>query len=760
MCGIDDARDVLRRFETFRQRPAFRAQAHTALSADRVAGTPGSGAGARGTPTGMRTHLSILVFLAACGGSPASAPATLPPTSGAGATQPVAEAPPAPMPPPPPPAVGHPKQDLIPRSVLFGNPDRAAVRISPDGKQLSWLAPKDGVLNVWVAPIGKLDQAKVVTTETKRPIRQYMWAYTGKHLLYLQDNAGDENFHIFRVDLADGKTTDLTPYPKARASIAGLSERSPTKIAIAVNDRDPQVFDLYTLDIATGTRTLTALNDQQFGDFTLDPDLNVRFASKKLPTGATELYVTGVTKTPPKDGKRTWKLFDTIAPEDADTTSVIGVAPGGKAIYISDSRGRDTGAIVSIDIATKKQTVIASDPKSDVGEAVVDPRTGKLEAVSFDYARVRWQVVDKALAADFAGIEKLTPGSDVGIAGRTLNDKQWIVATSTEQKPADYWLWNRASHKGTFLLSSRPELDKYQLAPMNPVEIKSRDGLTLVSYLTLPNESHAANATKPNQPLPMVLFVHGGPWARDTWGPNPIHQLLANRGYAVLSVNYRGSTGFGKKFLNAGNLEWGKKMHDDLLDAVQWATTSGIAAPGKTCILGGSYGGYATLVGLAMTPDAFACGVDLVGPSNLLTLLATIPPYWAPLVATFHTRMGDPNTPEGKALLVAASPLTHAAQITKPLLIGQGANDPRVHEAESEQIVNAMKQHGLPVTYALFPDEGHGFARPENNIAFFGVAEAFLSAHLGGYYLPLTKEEVSASSMQIKDGANGIPGLP
>ncbi len=257
----------------------------------------------------------------------------------------------------------------------------------------------------------------------------------------------------------------------------------------------------------------------------------------------------------------------------------------------------------------------------------------------------------------------------------------------------------------------------------------------------------------------MVLLVHGGPWARDTWGPNNLHQMFADRGYAVLSVNYRGSTGFGKKFLNAGNLQWGMKMHDDLLDAVKWAEQQGIVAPHQTCIIGGSYGGYATLVGLTMTPDAFVCGVDLVGPSNLITLLSTVPPYWAPIVSMFHKRMGDPTTPEGKAHLIEVSPLTHAAAITKPLLIGQGANDPRVNQAESEQIVAAMQKHDLPVTYALFPDEGHGFARPENNIAFFALAEAFLSAHLGGTYLPVTRDELAASSLQVKTGAEGIPGL-
>jgi dipeptidyl aminopeptidase/acylaminoacyl peptidase len=704
----------------------------------------------------MTRHISIALIVAACGGSPAPAPAVV-----AEPAPPPVAASMQPAPPPPPAAVGHPKQDLIPRKVLFGNPERTAVRISPDGKQLSWLAAKDGVLNIWVAPINKLDQAKPVTAETTRPIEIYRWAYTNKHLLYEHDTGGDENFHVFRVDLADGKTTDLTPLPKARANIVALSDALPTQVAITINDRDPKLFDLVTLDLLTGKRVGEVQNTDEFGDFTVDHLLRVRVATKKLPDGSAEIYTTTAANNP---AKRTWDKFDTIGPTDADSSQVIAVSPDDRTLYMTDSRASDTGGVVAVDIKTKKQTVLGSDPKAEASDTVIDPHTGKLQAISFEYDRVRWQVLDKAIAPDIAAMAKLAPGGDAAIVARTQDDKQWIVASFTEQKPGEYWLWNRATHKGTLLFDSRPELASYKLAPMASVVIPARDGLQLVSYLTLPVDSHGEGPvdgqTTPKQPLPMVLLVHGGPWARDSWGPNPIHQLLANRGYAVLSVNYRGSTNFGKKFLNAGNLQWGKAMHTDLLDAVAWATKAGIAAPNQVCIMGGSYGGYATLAGLTMTPDVFACGVDIVGPSNLLTLLATIPPYWAPLISMFHTRMGDPTTPEGKAILVEASPLTHAAAIKRPLLIGQGANDPRVNQAESEQIVAAMQKHGLPVSYALFPDEGHGFHRPENNIAFFGVAEAFLSAHLGGYYLPLTKEEVTASSMQIKSGADGIPGLP
>ncbi|HWU88545.1 MAG TPA: S9 family peptidase, partial [Kofleriaceae bacterium] len=656
----------------------------------------------------------------------------------------------APPTPEPPPATGHPKADLIPRSVLFGNPERAAVQISPDGKHLSWLAPKDGVLNVWVAPVGKLDQARAVTSDTTRPIRAYFWAFTNKHILYMQDTGGDENFHLFRVDLAGGKATDLTPFPGARASVAAMSERKPTTIVISINDRKPEAMDLHRLDLLTGKRDLLVQNDDGLLGFTLDHDLKVRFAAKKLPDGATQLLV--------PDGKA-WKVFDTIPFEDAETSGILGFAPGDHAIYFAESRGRDTAAIVLVDLPTKKQTVLAEDPRSDAGQIIVHPTKHNLQAVAFEYDRRRWKVIDRSIEKDLAALEKLD-GGEIHIASRTLDDKTWIVASTSDQHPGRYYAWDRGTQKASFLFAVQPELDKQPLVKMWPVEIKSRDGLTLMSYLSLPAAADPDGHGKPNAPVPMILWVHGGPWARNSWGFNVAHQLFANRGYAVLSVNYRGSTGFGKKFLNAANLQWGKKMHDDLLDAVDWAVKAGVAPKDKVCIGGGSYGGYATLAGLALTPDVFACGVDIVGPSNLMTLLASIPPYWAPLRAVFHTRMGDPSTPAGKALLQAASPLTYAANIKRPLLIGQGANDPRVKQAESEQIVAAMKQHGLPVTYALFPDEGHGFARPENNIAFFAITEAFLSAHLGGYFQPISKAELAASSMQIKVGQRGIPGLP
>ncbi|HWO18267.1 MAG TPA: S9 family peptidase [Kofleriaceae bacterium] len=704
----------------------------------------------------MKTHALLCATLVACGGGkpvpPTGGTAAPDPDPSVGAAEPAPplarpEAPPA----EPAPPKGNPRTDLISRQILFGNPERTNVQISPDGKRLAWLAPKDGVLNVFVAPLGKLDQAKAITAETARPVRIYFWTHDGKHLLVQQDVGGDENFHIFRVPADGGELTDLTPYKGARAGVIAVSEKKPKTILVGINDRDPKAMDVYAIDLATAKRTLVYENKENFASFSVDPNLELRLAAKNEPSGTTQLHLR-------KGGA--WVAWDQIPYEDTETTRTMWIDPAGKTVYASDSRGRDTAAFYAIDLATKKKTLLAEDARADLGAAIPHPTKRTPQLASFTYDKTRWQVLDKSIQADVDGIAKLAGNAEWWLASRSLDDRTWIVGTSSDVAPASYHLWDRGKHAGTFLFSSQPALPTDKLARMHPVVIDARDGLKLPSYLTLPPAADPDGDGKANAPVPTLLWVHGGPWGRDGWGFNRTAQLFANRGYAVLQVNFRGSTGFGKAFVNAGDLQWAKKMHDDLLDAVAWATKSGTAAQGKIGIGGGSYGGYATLVGLTMTPEVFACGIDIVGPSNINTLLRSIPPYWTPMIARFKKRVGDFDTPDGKAALEAASPLTHAGKIKRPLLIGQGANDPRVKQAESEQIVAAMKKHGLPVTYAVFPDEGHGFARPENNIAFVAAEEAFLSAHLGGYYLPVTAEELAASSMQIKEGRSGIPGLP
>jgi dipeptidyl aminopeptidase/acylaminoacyl peptidase len=426
-------------------------------------------------------------------------------------------------------------------------------------------------------------------------------------------------------------------------------------------------------------------------------------------------------------------------------------------MYMEDSRGRDTAALFAVDLATGKSTLLAEDAKADVQNLMTCPVTGKVQAAGFTYDRQTWKVLDASIQADLDALKAVDPG-ELTITARTLKDDLWTVAFLSDRGPSRYYLYDRAKKKATYLFTNKKDLEGLPLVPMHPVVIPSRDGLSLVSYLSLPRACDPTGSGKPARPVPMVLDVHGGPWARDSWGYNSQHQWLANRGYAVLSVNFRGSTGFGKKFLVAANLEWARKMHDDLLDAVDWAVKQGIADKSKVAISGGSYGGYATLVGLTFTPEVFACGVDVVGPSSLLTLLQSVPPYWKPQLDMMRKRVGDLDTEEGKKLLIERSPLTHVQKIKRPLLIGQGANDPRVKQAEADQIVKAMQENKIPVTYVLYPDEGHGFARPPNRISFYAIQEAFLAPILGGRAEPIG-DALKGSTTQVPAGAEHVPGL-
>lgn len=636
---------------------------------------------------------------------------------------------------------------LLPRELLFGNPERAAVTISPDGARLAWLAPVDGVMNVWVAPAGDLAAAKPVTKDTSRGIRTYFWAFDNAHILYLQDRGGDENWRVYAVDLAAGSERDLTPFDKVAARIEQVSPRHPGEILIGINDRDEQLHDVYRVNLASGERTLAQKNEGYVG-FSFDDDYRVRLATRFTPDGGAEIL---------KAAGAGFEPFAKVSPADSLTTQPIGFDKSGNTLYLLDSRDRDTAALTKVDLTTGKSDVVYADPRADVANVIIQPTEQTLQAVSSTYLREEWKVLDPSIAADFQVLAKAAKG-EFAIASRSLDDKVWIVSYLLDAGPVTYYRYDRPAKKATYLLTARPALEGKPLMPMHARAIRSRDGLELVSYLTLPVGSDPDLNGVPAAPAPMVLFVHGGPWARDEWGYNPYHQWLANRGYAVLAVNYRGSTGFGKKFLNAGNREWATRMHDDLLDAVDWAVAQKIADPKRVAIMGGSYGGYATLVGLTFTPEKFAAGVDIVGPSNLETLLGSIPPYWAPLLAVFEQRVGELKSEEGKAFLRSRSPLFKVDQIQRPLLIGQGANDPRVKQAEADQIVQAMKAKGLPVTYVLFPDEGHGFARPENKKAFNAVAEAFLARHLGGRYEPIGAD-FKGSSVTVPEGATAVPGL-
>jgi len=641
-----------------------------------------------------------------------------------------------------------PTPELIPREVLFGNPDKSSVQLSPDGTKISYRAPVDGVMNVWVGPADDPTAAKPVTHDTNRGIRIYGWTYTNEHILYIQDKEGDENWRAYSVNLNTGETIDLTPLEGVQARIQQFSPKFPNEFLVALNDRVPQLHDLYRVNIDTGERTLV-LENEGFLGFVTDDDFNVRFAMRLTPDGGNQIL-----KATEEGG---WEPFMEILMEDILTTSPVWFDKTGKTLYMIDSRSRDTSALFALDLETGEQTLIAEDPKADLSDVMVHPTEKNVQAVAFTYERKHWQILDESIAEDLAYLRTVADG-DVEVTSRTLDDSYWMVVYLMDNGPVRYYRYNREAQEAQFLFTHRGELEGLPLVEMHPVVVKSRDGLNLVSYYTLPVESDSDGDGYPTEPLPMVLYVHGGPWFRDNWGYNPIHQWLANRGYAVMSVNFRGSTGFGKAFINASNLEWGKKMHDDLIDAVDWAIREGIADAEQVAVMGGSYGGYATLVGMTFTPETFACGVDIVGVSNLVTWMETIPPYWAPQIELFATRIGDHRTEEGRALLTERSPLTYVNQIQRPLLIGQGANDPRVLQAEADQIVQAMQEKGIPVTYVLYPDEGHGFARPENSLSFFAVTESFLAECLGGRYEPIG-DDFEGSSITVPVGTEEVPGL-
>jgi dipeptidyl aminopeptidase/acylaminoacyl peptidase len=641
-----------------------------------------------------------------------------------------------------------PDVTLIPRTALFGNPVRTQARLSPDGKYVSFLAPKDGFLNVWLAPYGKLGSAKAITSDKKRGIREHSWAMDARHVLFLQDEGGDENWRVHSVDVESGKQIDLTPFKDVQAQIVGASHKRPNVVLVGLNDREPEWHDVYEIDVGTGQRKLVVKNDQQFAGYLADLDLRVRVAMKTLASGGGQLY---------RPTDKGWESFLEYGQEDSITTQPLVIEGDGQTALLLSAAGRDKAALVRVDLASGKQDVVAESKQADVAEVWIDPRTHEPQAYAVDYLHTEISPLTPDARKD---IERLrsTLGPQFTVTSRTLDDHKWIVVVDDPVHVLSTFLYDRDSGQITKQFDQRPELANAPLQPMYAREIKARDGKTLVAYLTLPPGAGDRKAGKPAAPVPLVLDVHGGPWARDSYGFHPDHQWLANRGYAVLSVNFRGSTGFGKGFINAGDHEWGRKMHDDLLDAVDWAVREKIALPDKVAIYGGSYGGYATLAGLTFTPDQFACGVDIVGPSDLETLLASIPPYWKSFYEDMVRRIGDPRTEEGKKLLQERSPLTYVDRIKKPLLIAQGANDPRVKQAESDQIVAAMQAKNLPVTYVMYPDEGHGFARPQNRLSFYAITEGFLAQCLGGRAEPIG-HDFDGASVTVPAGASIVPGL-
>ena len=627
---------------------------------------------------------------------------------------------------------------LIDREQFFGNPEISGAQISPDGRYISFLKPYKETRNIWVKRTADpYSAAKLITNDTKRPVTQYFWSRDGKYILFAQDQLGDENFNVYAVDPAAPKAPgsdvpaarNLTAAKGVRAMIYAVPKNDPDVMYVGLNDRDKSWHDLYKVRISTGEKTLLRQNTERIDGWVFDNAGTLRLAFRTSDKGDTQILrvdPTGFTQI------YSCNVFESCGVDrfNKDNTKV----------YMETNKGEpDLTRLVLFDPKTQTEQLVESDPMNrvDFGNATFSDVTDELVATSYQDERPRMYWKDKAWESDYNLIKSKLPGKEITPASTTKDERLWMVVASSDREPGERYLFDRNTKKLTFQYQVFDKLPREALAPQKPIRYSSTDGLSIPAYLTLPVGSSGKN-------LPLVVYPHGGPWDRDTWGYDPIAQFLANRGYAVLQPNFRSSTGYGKKFLNAGNLEWGQKMQDDLTSGVKYLVSQGIVDPKRVGIMGGSYGGYATLAGLAFTPDVYAAGVSIVGPSNLITLLNSIPPYWEAGRIIFHQRMGDPTTAAGRAQLERQSPLNSAAKIKAPLLVVQGANDPRVNRAESEQLVIALRDRGFPVEYILAPDEGHGFARPINNLVLFASAEKFLAKHLGGRYQESLSPEISS----------------
>jgi dipeptidyl aminopeptidase/acylaminoacyl peptidase len=623
---------------------------------------------------------------------------------------------------------------LIPRAVLFTDAEYFNPTISPDGRCLAYLKRDEGGLKFYVRTVGKTDDRAVSGhVRLGRMAFRWRWQHDNQHLLYLADNNGDENFHIYSLDINTGAARDLTPFAGTTASILEHLSDYPNIALIAINQRDRTVFDAYHLDLDSGKLEMAAQNpgdvDSGLGGtgWLADRSLNVRAALAVLSDGSREIRVRDTVDSP-------WRAIVTTCMDDM--TGLVSFTSDEKGLLAVTSKDSNTVRVVRVDVASGAIKVISRDKKYDMGDMLMplllNPKTRQLQGACLTRDRIHWRFFDEPTREHFRSLEKLHRRGELHIVSRDLNDQRWTVAFMFDNAPVRYYVYNKRSMKATYLFSNDSALEGYKFAPMRCFSFKSRDGLDLHGYLVLPRGVK-------HRRLPMVINVHGGPWSRNRWMLDLQAQWMADRGYAVMYLNFRGSTGYGKAFVNAGDREWGAKMHDDVLDAKKWAVDQGFADPARVCIYGISYGGYAALVGVTFTPDEFACGIDVVGPSNLVTLLSTFPPYWKSSRAMFDRRVGNVVTEQ--EFLKSRSPVFKVEQIKVPLLIGQGANDPRVVQAESDQIVEAMRRNGKPVEYILFADEGHGFLRPVNKQKFHAAMEHFLAKYLGGACEPATASD-------------------
>jgi dipeptidyl aminopeptidase/acylaminoacyl peptidase len=632
--------------------------------------------------------------------------------------------------------------DLVARRVFFDNPDYTHVRVSPDAARLAWLAPVDRVNNLWVAPIGEPGAARPLTRVTGRSIGYYFrWAHTKRHLIYFRDHDGDENYRAFSVDIATGAMVPLTPDGGVKSFLQEIDHKFPEQVLFRHNQRDKRYFDLFRVNVVHGTSELIFENPD-FADFITDSAFRLRLGTRLNAAGTAEVFE--------RQADGSWKPFFDIPIGDIDLTSLVDFSADGNTLYMLDSRGRDKAALFAVDMTTRKARLLAADDEADIVQVAIDDETRRPFAAKSIRDRAHWIALHDGARQDLADLAAHGSG-DVGIISDSFDRRTASVFYGRDAESGEFALLDRETREVRKLFTQRKALADVALRRMQPVMIPARDGLKLNGYLTQPAQD---GHDKP----PLVLAIHGGPYARDVWGFNSLHQWLANRGYAVLSVNYRGSTGFGKAFIAKADREWGGRMHDDLIDAVDWAIRRDIADPKRIGFYGASYGGYSALVAATRTPEVFACIVDVFGISNLITFMATIPPYWGPWFSVWKQRLGDPDTESGRAFLTERSPLTHIDRAIRPILIAQGLCDVRVVPAESEQMVAALKQRSVPVTYVTFADEGHRFVRPENRMAFTAVTEAFLAKHLGGRYQPIG-DDFASSTLKVETGGDLVLGL-
>ncbi len=650
----------------------------------------------------------------------------------------------------------HADPSLLPRKVLRSQADRSSVKVSPDGQRIGWLGPVQGVLNVWVAPADDVTKAQPVTRLTGEDIHSWWWAPSSDRVIFAHDKGGDDSLHLYSVDLKKSETKDLTPIDGVFADLVAMSPKRPKEALVGMSEHGKKARDVYLVDLTTGTRKLVQANDGGFGAWVADDDLRVRYAIRRNADGSVDILQ-------PAQTKEKWAPFQHVEPGDALTVEPLGFDKTGTLLYLTDSRNRDASGLFAVDTKTGAATLLAENPKTDVGPVLIHPVTKTIEAVSFDYDRPTWKVVDASVEGDFYYLQTFGDGTPV-VTSRSLDEQRWLVAYTHGDGPTHYYRYDRDADipgnpgKATFLFTGQDNLERAKLSTVSPVVVKARDGLDLVSYLTLPYASDPRAEGRPERPLPMVLWVHDGPAKRATLDYSAEQQLLANRGYAVLSVNYRGSSGFGPRFRSAGNQEWGGKMSDDLVDAARWAVDQKIADPSKIALVGAGYGGYAVLIGLATSPDSYACGVELGGPSNLPAFVQTSLPDPSIAIEPLDRLVGDWRTDEGKKLLSERSPSTHVDAIKSPVLIGQAKDDPRVREADTAAFVAALKARHIPVTYAIFADEDHDLDEPANRASFDALTEIFLAQCLGGPYQPIG-EDLGGSTMTVPVGAHHVYGL-